>query len=100
MPNILNNEKVFTVFLCGPVSRSTFFLRIRCVLPAVGGGLADLLVRAADITELPVVSFSVVGEFSHTLPRPVFGVNEQRWREPAKATGANEVYIKSDKETL
>lgn len=39
MPNILNNEKVFTVFQGDLVSRSTpFFPRIRCVLSAVGMG--------------------------------------------------------------
>jgi len=37
-PNILNNEKVFTVFQGDLVSRSTFFPRIRCVLSAVGMG--------------------------------------------------------------
>jgi hypothetical protein len=38
VPNILNNEKVFTVFQGDLVSRSTFFPRIRCVLSAVGMG--------------------------------------------------------------
>jgi hypothetical protein len=49
-PNILNNEKVFTVYSGDLVSRSTFLPRIRCVLSAVGMGW--LLVRAAGITEL------------------------------------------------
>ena len=52
MPNILNNEKVFTVFQGDLVSRSTFFPRIRVRLVGSGDGLADLLVRAAGITEL------------------------------------------------
>jgi hypothetical protein len=51
VPNILNKEKVFTVFQGDLVSRSTFFPRIRCVLSALDG-LAGLLVRAAGITEL------------------------------------------------
>ena len=38
MPNILNNEKVFTVFQGDLVSRSTFFPRIQSVLSAVGMG--------------------------------------------------------------
>ena len=38
VPNILNNEKVFTVFQGDLVSRSTFFPRIRCVLSVVGMG--------------------------------------------------------------
>jgi hypothetical protein len=37
VPNILNNEKVFTVFQGDLVSRSTFFPRIR-FLSAVGMG--------------------------------------------------------------
>jgi hypothetical protein len=35
VPNILNSEKVYTVFQGDLVSRSTFFPRIRCVLSAV-----------------------------------------------------------------
>jgi len=38
VPNILNNEKVFTVFQDDLVPRSTFSPRIRCVLSAVGMG--------------------------------------------------------------
>lgn len=38
MPNMLNNEKVFTVFQGDLVSRSTSFPRIWCVLSAVGMG--------------------------------------------------------------
>ena len=56
MPNILNNEKVFAVFQDDLVSRSTFLPRILGVLSAVGDGLADLLERAAGITELPAKS--------------------------------------------
>ena len=52
VPNILNNEKVFTVFQGDLVSRSTFFPRIRCVLSAVGMGWLTYFVRAAGITEL------------------------------------------------
>jgi hypothetical protein len=37
VPNILNNEKVFSVFSCDLVSRSTFFLASG-VLSAVGMG--------------------------------------------------------------
>ena len=38
VPNILNNEKLFTVFQGDLVSRSTFLSRILCVLSAVGMG--------------------------------------------------------------
>jgi hypothetical protein len=38
VPNILNNEKVVTVFQGDLVSRSSFFPRIRCVLSVAGMG--------------------------------------------------------------
>jgi hypothetical protein len=34
-----------------------------------------------------IVSFAVVAAFSSALGYLVFGVNEQRWREQAKAAG-------------
>jgi hypothetical protein len=49
---MLNNEKVFTVFQGDLLSRSTFFSSHLVRLAGSGEGLADLLVRAAGITEL------------------------------------------------
>ena len=88
MPNILNNQKGLTVFLGDLVSRSTFFPRIRSVLSAVGmGWLTYLYEPLASRMAGYIVSFAVVAGFSTALWLLVFGVNEQRWREQAKAAG-------------
>ena len=88
MPNILNIETVFTVSHGDLVSRSTFFPRIRCVLSAVGmGWLTYLYEPLASRMAAYILSFAVAAGLSTALWLLVFGVNEQRWREQAKAAG-------------
>ena len=52
-----------------------------------GGWLAYLYEPVASRLAGYIVSFAVAAGFSTALRLLVFGVNEQRWREQAKAAG-------------